>query len=292
MKRFIVWGCRLHEHTNSYVYAGYHKAAQAIGIESHWLTASSDVSGMDLSGTLFLTEGQHDANIPIRDDCTYILHNCTSPKWDSAKNRFLLQTYTYDADQKWKATPLDGFPGSYVGSKAIYQPWATDLLPGEIDMSWPDIPRTTEIHWVGTLSGGRFGNEGEVFAFRNAAIAFGCSWFHHPPGSTSFEQNRKLIQRSLVSPTITGTWQTENGYIPCRLFKNSSYGHLMATNNKACFDLMDGLGVYSHDPKELFNIARGAIGDKDTIRRSMELIRDKHTFVSRINALLKVIKES
>lgn len=291
MKKFVVWGCRLHEHTNSYVYAGYYKAAKAMGMDAYWLQPDSNVSGIDFSDTLFITEGQHDGNIPIRDDCVYVLHNCMHPKWSAAKKKFVLQTYTYDADRKWKATPMDGFPGSYVsqGGNAIYQPWATDLLPGEIDMNWANIQRTMEVHWVGTLAGGRFGNENEVFAFRDAATKAGCSWHAHLPGSTSFEKNRELIQRSLVAPTITGTWQTENGYIPCRIFKNSSYGHLMATNNRACFELMEGLGVYSNDTRELFNMACGAIGDKNTIRRSMELIRDKHTFVNRINAILSIL---
>ena len=291
MKKFVVWGCKLHEHTNSYVYAGYYKAAKAMGMDAYWLQSDSNTSGIDFSDTLFITEGQHDGNIPIRDDCVYVLHNCMNPKWNGVKNRLTLQTYTYDADRKWKAAPMNGFPGSYVsqGGDAIYQPWATDLLPWEINMDWVNIRRTMDIHWVGTLSGGRFGNENEVFAFRDAAIQAGCSWYAHPPGSTSFEQNRALIQCSHVAPTITGTWQTENGYIPCRLFKNSSYGHLMVTNNKACFDLMEGLGVYSNDTRELFNMARSAIEDKNTIKRSMELIKDKHTFVNRINAILSIL---
>ena len=293
MKKFIVWGCRLHEHTNSYVYAGYYKAAKAMGLDAYWLNPDSDVSGMDFSDSLFITEGQHDGNIPIRDDCMYILHNCMSPKWDAAKHRAMLQTYTYDADRKWGAQPLEGFPGSYVSKdgRGIWQPWATDLLPNEIDMSWADIGRTKEVHWIGTYGGGRFGNQNEIDLFKNAAIAGGCSWHFHPPGSTSFEQNRELIQRSFVAPTITGSWQTEVGYIPCRLFKNSSYGNLMATNSKACYDLLDGNGVYSYDTMELFNKASQASGDKGLIRKAMELIKGKHTFVNRINAILSFVEE-
>lgn len=289
MSKFIVWGCELHQHTNSYVYAGFYKAAKAMGMDAYWLNANSNTSGINFANSIFITEGQHDGNIPIRDDCRYVLHNCTNPKWDVVKNKVMLQTYTYDADHKWMAQPLDGFPGSYVLGNGIWQPWATDLLPGEIDISWSNIQRTMEIHWVGTYGGGRFGNENEINAFRAAALAAGCSWHYHPPGSTSFEGNRELIQRSFLAPTITGQWQTEVGYIPCRIFKNSSYGHLMATNNKACFDLLNGHGIYAHNTQELFNKARQMAGNKNIIMAAMKLIQDKHTFINRINAILSVI---
>lgn len=290
MKKFIVWGCRLHQHTNSYVYAGYFKAAKAMGLDAHWLYPDSDVSGMDFADSLFLTEGQHNGNIPIRDDCTYVLHNCVGQPWDSLKRRLVLQTYTDDAPRKWGAKAMDGFPGSYTIGDGIWQPWATDLLPHEIDLASADLPRSNEIHWVGTMGGGRFGNENEINPFKDAAIANGCSWHYHGPGSTSFDQNRELIQRSFLAPTITGQWQTEVGYIPCRIFKNSSYGHLMATNSKACHDLLDGHGVYSLDTRELFHKARAAMGDKDMIRNAMKLIKEKHTFVNRINAILSLMK--
>jgi hypothetical protein len=289
VKKFIVWGCKLHEHTNSYVYAGFYKAAKAMGMDAYWIYPNSNVSGMDFSDSVFFTEGQHDGGIPIRDDCTYILHNCTSPKWQTAKRKIVLQTYTHDADHRWKATPLPGFPGSFVLPGYIFQPWATDLLPDEIDMKWADITRLREIHWVGTYGAGKFGNENEINPFRDAALAAGYSWSIHLPGSTSFEQNRELIQRSAIAPTITGKWQTENGYIPCRLFKNSSYGHLVVTNNKACYNLLEGLGVYSPNTQELFFKALEMVSNKKLIRDAMQMVKDRHTFINRINAILAVI---
>lgn len=290
MKKFVVWGCELHRHTNSYIYAGIYKAAIAMGLDAYWLNENSDISGMNFFDTIFVTEGQHDKGIPVRDDCFYVLHNCTDSKWNDITNKIFLQTYTYDADHKWGAKPLENYPGTYVIGNGIWQPWATDLLPNEIDLDWVDIPRSMEIHWVGTIGGGRFGNENEINPFKNTANTAGCSWHYHPPGSTSFEQNKQLIQRSFLAPTITGQWQTEMGYIPCRIFKNSSYGHLMATNNKASFDLLEGLGVYSFDTSDLFDKARSMRQNKSLVLDSMKLIRDKHTFINRVNAILSIIR--
>lgn len=287
--KFIVWGCDLHQHTNSYIYAAFYKAAKSMGMDAYWFNANSDVSGIDFANSIFITEGQHDGNIPIRADCKYVLHNTNNPKWQGVTKKIMLQTYTYDADRKWGAKPLDGFPGTYVLGDGIWQAWATDLLPHEIDLSWADIPRTNEIHWVGTYGGGQFGNEAEINSFKDEAKAAGYSWNFHPPGSTSFDDNRLLIQKSFLAPTITGTWQTQVGYIPCRIFKNSSYGHLMATNNKASFDLLEGLGVYSNDTRELFHKARQMSGNKNLIRSSMQLIKEKHTFINRINAILSIL---
>ncbi len=140
------------------------------------------------------------------------------------------------------------------------------------------------------MGGGTFGNENEINPFKHTAIAEGCSWYYHGPGSTSFDQNKELIQRSFLAPTITGKWQTEVGYIPCRIFKNSSYGHLMLTNSKACFDLLDGLGVYSLSTHDLFYKGREQAGNKDLIRSAMKLIKEKHTFINRMNAVLSVLQ--
>ena len=47
----------------------------------------------------------------------------------------------------------------------------------------------------------------------------------------TIEENVKLIQESILAPAIQTDWQVENGYIPCRIFKNISYGKMGVTNN-------------------------------------------------------------
>jgi hypothetical protein len=38
--------------------------------------------------------------------------------------------------------------------------------------------------------------------------------------------NVAAIRRSRIAPAIAGRWQVEHNYLPCRMFKNISYGQL------------------------------------------------------------------
>ena len=65
-KTAVVWGHKLFSHTHSYVHEGFARAFQFLGYDVHWLDDTDDVSGIDFSGALFITEGQVDRRIPIR----------------------------------------------------------------------------------------------------------------------------------------------------------------------------------------------------------------------------------
>ena len=74
IKQFVAWGHKLHSHTHSYIHGAFIKAFDKLGYKTIWLDDSDDISGINFEGTLFLTEGQVDSKIPIRDDCFYLLH--------------------------------------------------------------------------------------------------------------------------------------------------------------------------------------------------------------------------
>lgn len=261
-----------------------------MGFESYWLNERSDVSGMDFANCLFITEGQHDGNIPLRDDCKYVLHNCCSPKWQDIKpeNKLMLQVYTHDVI-KHGAEKIGRGVWLLKEGRGLFQPWATDLLPHEFNFDDVNTPRSRDIHWVGTISEGQFGNTNEINQFKNAAKEAGINFVHHPPGSTSFEDNRRLIMQSYLAPAIHGTWQTNVGYIACRVFKNISYGQLGVTNSQAAFDLLDGMPIYSSDPYKLFHDARLRMENKEEIKALMRHVQEHHTYINRVNSILSVI---
>ena len=289
-KKAVVWGVPLHQHTNSYVYAAFHKAFKAMGYDAYWLNEHSDVSGMNFADTLFITEGQHDRNIPLRNDCKYVLHNTNPAKYADIKpeNKLLLQVFTNDVFQ-WKTEIVA--EGSYYMKEGhlLFQSWGTDLLPEEINFDWASHPRKHESHYVGTVTGGQFGNTDEVGKFKRACDERGINFVVHPPGSASFEDNLRLIQQSFMAPALHGTWQAEKGYLSCRLFKNISYGQLGVTNSKAAYDLLHGKVIYNEDEYQLFYDAWPHITDTNRIVDLMKLVKEKHTYINRINTILSVI---
>lgn len=68
-----------------------------MGYEVLWLDNSDNISDLDLSNCLFLTEGQVDQDIPILNDSKYIIHNCNIEKYKAILPNVLnLQVYTHD----------------------------------------------------------------------------------------------------------------------------------------------------------------------------------------------------
>jgi hypothetical protein len=285
----VLWGHKLHTHTHSYIHEGFARAFQFLGYDVHWVDDNDDVSGIDFSGALFVTEGQVDGRIPIRQDCKYILHNCDGEKYASVRSH-CLTIQVYCASQlRGRALDRVG-PASYYADGVLYQPWATDLLPNEIRFEWADIPREPASYWVGTVGGGVFGNVNELDGFQRACQDHGVGFVQR--GGVSRELHIALIQRSQLAPAITGTWQVEQGYVPCRIFKNISYGQLGLTNSAAVHDVFDGQLIMNSDTHQLFldgEEARRAPSAPARVRELMRTVRDTHTYVQRIDSILKVL---
>ena len=70
--KVVIWGHKLHTHTHSYIHNAFYLAFRNLGYQVFWFDDNDDVSNFDFSDSLFLTEGQVDRKIPVREDCQYI----------------------------------------------------------------------------------------------------------------------------------------------------------------------------------------------------------------------------
>jgi hypothetical protein len=211
-----------------------------MGYETFWFDDQDDVSAFDFSNSLFITEGQVDRKIPKRNDCLYVLHNCNSYEYKNVTigsstidcTSIGLQTYTnYRKTNKNKVIHFDG--------DTLTMCWATDLLPHEINTDLQfNNNNNKSITWVGTMGGGIHGNDTELNPFIEKATKNGINFYHSDPWGNpiSFDENIRLIRESYLAPTIVGAWQKEHNYIPCRIFKNISYGKMGITNSKSVKD--------------------------------------------------------
>lgn len=292
--KVIIWGHKLHSHTHSWIHWAFFRAFNHLGYNTYWLDNNDTVEHLDLSNSLFITEGQVDQKIPIRSDCKYILHNCRLEKykevWDK-NNCIVLQVYTHDVLAR-NVTPVQDFIYIDKNDKTLYMPWATDLLPHEIDQHKKTIASTIKkpsIHWVGTITGGQFGNIQEINAFKQACQESNIHFVHQH--GISMEQNIKKMQESLMAPAIVGTWQKKQGYIPCRIFKNISYGQMGVTNSETVSQLFKGTIVYNPDTYQLFYDAKRKIETMQIqeLYDLMDFVRDYHTYINRIEHLLNFL---
>lgn len=292
--KVIIWGHKLHSHTHSYIHYAFHKTFKYLGYDTYWFDNRDDVKDFDFHNSLFITEGQVDGNMPHRDDCRYILHNCDLKKYKALMdqgNCIVLQVYTHDCLPR-NVLEIDDYTFIDVGDKCLYMPWATDLLPHEIDAikkQVPNIQKEKMIYFVGSYMGGGFDNRTQYDAFSEACGAQGISL--KQVQGVSEQENIRLIQQSYMAPALQGKWQCDVGYIPCRIFKNISYGQPGMTNSKTVYDLFKGKILYASDPSKLFEDAQAYLKNMtlEDLYAQMDTVKEKHTYLNRINHLLNFV---
>jgi hypothetical protein len=288
--KFIIWGHLQYTHTHSYIHYAFIKAAEHLGWDVSWTDKIDKSENTD--NYLFLTEGQVDNSIPINPKAFYILHNCNGDKYESISesNKLILQVYIQDVLTR-PVVLLNGKLFEYwqETGNVFYMPWATDLLPNEIDENMNEPSNNGKAVFVGSVGGGTYGNENEISKFKAGCVKKNILF--QISNSTRVEQTESIntIKESYIAPAIVGRWQKEVGYIPCRIFKTISYGKIGLTNSKEAYEVVNKLCIYNSDETELVN---DFLNNKDeTLRKkAMEYVRDNHTYINRIQSLQSIFK--
>jgi len=303
--KVIIWGHPLHSHTHSYIHAAFYRAFEYLGYEVYWVENMDQLDGVDVHNALFITEGQVDVEMPKRNDCYYILHNTYLSDYIPlfAENRCIaLQVYTHDC-LPYVTEKIANYIYSNKDEKMIFMPWATDLLPDEIDRIKKYRKKKKKefrtkkrkervVNWVGTIGEGFYGNYFEIAGFKKACEENNIPFNQY--GNVSMQDGIDLIKASYMSPALQGTWQCQKGYIPCRIFKNISYGQWGITNNVTVHDLFKGKIIYNTDTYQLFYDAQKYINEASSheLYELMDFVRDNHTYINRIQTLITFMKQA
>ena len=304
----IIWGHKLYSHTSSFVHYGFFKAFKHLGYETLWLDNNDDISGIDFNNCIFLTEGQVERNIPLNKTCTYIGHNINADKYKDYKS-INIQIYhnyinknekiieeTHPTFQTYKSlSKIDEF--CFFDGETIYQPWATDLLPDEINIDDANNEiNNRECVWVGTYGDrtSKYQNSISLDMFFTQCIENNISIKAINPWNNviSVDKNKELVNKAFLAPAIQGPWQIDIGYSPCRIFKNISYGHVGITNNIHTNNMFEENLVYSNDINTLFELCLQFKTNHDSIKKIknlMKIVKDKHTYINRLNNILKLL---
>lgn len=299
-KNVIVWGHKLGSHTNSFVFHSFYRAFQYMGYNTYHFDNNdiNKLSSFDFSNSLFLTEGQADQNIPIRKDCKYILHNCDLLKYISNGIHYvMIQVMCKDA----VGEKINNYTYFHDG-KLLFQPWATDLLPNEIVKN--NFKKENLIYYIGTVNRSGWNNafiDCENFARAASTknidfiILGGYSdrimsdYIISSGGFIENDKAIKLLKASYFAPIFQGSEQKKIEYVPCRLFKNISYGQVALTNCAFLEHFFEEEPIiYNSDTYQLFFDAEEK-KTKQNLELLMKIVKEKHTFVNRINQILEVL---
>ena len=326
--KVIIWGFPLHTHTHSYIHYGWVKGFRHLGYDTYWFDDNNYPRDFNFNDCLFITEGYADTNIPVVSTSIYFVHIARYPeKYIGKVKRFIEIRYLVDSIKdcnydyildkskcekisdctyyeklhdnggiaKHHATPQ---PMEY---ECIYTCWATDLLPHEIVEENIYKPKDNRIYWFGSAN---HTNTKEIAIFYQECVKNGVEFVTNDPwrNPLPFDVVQDYTMKSFMSPDFrssgdprkiaqgeTGTCHKQIGYIACRLLKSISYGHLGITNSKHSFELLERKVIYNSDESQLFYDALPQLTNHDLIKEQMHIVREKHTFLNRIQDLLTTL---
>ena len=292
----VIWGYPLHSHTHSYIHQAFYRAFSFLGYTCYWFddnTAPNDYNMLP-DNCLFLSAGGVCNNIVLNPKSHYILHNCDLQKFIDAgiPNRHILIIQVFTLPCLPRCGPLNSNKFIRFDGKTLYMPWATDLLPYEINTNIEELENISKnykhvCHFVGMFLENPWNMCKEVCD--NNQISF-MSVGGFSGNNVSIENNQSRIQESIIAPAFQEPWQIENGYIPCRIFKNISYGKMGITNNEVVQELFSGKLVFDKDIKVVTQKAINNVKNDNNLELLKELmieVRDNHTYLNRISDIFK-----
>ena len=301
IKHAVVWGHPLHSHTHSYVHHAFTRAFQAIGLSTVWANRDNPAEIPDHA--IVVTEGQVTEGLPCNPNAFYVLHNVVEDITPDVfklpdYNRVSLRTMIHKEEFAHIA-PFGGTTGQRIADDgSVFLVWGTNLLPWEMTLDQePVVPfnaRDGTTVFVGTVGFvGEYLNSTEIVPFFDTASAAGFRQVWRG-GSVSEEEHMSLIRNASLAPTIVGPWQKRYGYVPCRLFKNVSYGAFPCTNSETSAAMISAT-MYDADPASLAVKTMELLREhpeqaERRWRRAYSQVRAKHTYINNVHTIVESLR--
>lgn len=234
-----------------------------------------------------------DSELPVERGAAYVTHHSLPEKYEDKVDRWL-KLHNFVADLELGQS--FNYPGYGVekvdavtywdpSNRALYMPWATDLLPGEVHPVGERSPR--QINYVGTVN--HDGILPRFKAFSDSALRAGYK-------VRVFEgvSNQRAMELAIASKLvidIRGDWHLQRGYVPCRIWKALSYGRAVTSNSPKLAGVFGDRIALAPEGQDLFGVALRHESQSDAIqaRENQNWVMKNHTFVNRARAILELL---
>lgn len=290
-KRFILWGLTAGHDSFRHIHRHYAHALMHLDKEVAWLDdAKYSRKKLEAGDLVFAVDiASHYLGGPVKD-VTYILHNFGPAHsiWDGIEHFLRLQVYT-NACERW-GVEWEAGRRFHKEGQILFQPWGTDLLADEFQS--PIFNRdSTEIPFVGSIwDGNGQGNIHAIKELEKISDAHRLVFRHYEHIDDS--ENVKVVRAGRLAPALTGAWQVEQDYLPCRVFKNVSYGQLALTNVPFFRRIFDGCFTSYGSVSQIITDAL-ALGESEyleLVRAQQEVVR-RYTYRESLLSIERALEE-
>lgn len=293
-KQVVLWGGRGSLDSSRHIYRSFHETLRKIGVTSHWVTDDEQNRSIIGPGSLVFAYDIWGSGLghPVAG-ADYLLHNfdASHPIFDGLEREHLvrLQVYTddaaTDANEQWAPFRLYSREG-----RVLFQPWGTNLLAEEfLDPVWN--PTARDCTFVGAVwDDGGLGNVGMIPQLTEALRTRGLRFEHLTHVSDA--ENIHAVRTSRIAPALAGPWQVQHNYLPCRVFKNVSYGALAITNVRGFRMLFGATMPWGDTIDELVDNALAIrAGDYLEAVRAQQRVAAHYTYRESLEAIARAFQE-
>ena len=296
-----------------------HESIYNLFINIYWIDDIVSELYSNLQGNYLIFSSPHyntDINLPILNNAYYILHYdkinyiTKQPiiRYDKlliGKKAVKYVEFRYIPEIKEN---IDFIPNTFFWfnkeDNSIHQPWATNLFPSEIDKNIELVQKSTKLfnkdmksYFCGSIwwLNIKIMNKWKKICEQNSIE---CQYVREK-NEIIHQEN---IRNSFISPAIQGEEHCideKNFYIPCRIFKNISYGTIPITNNIGIYNLFKNyIVIYQKDLNKLFkkieNYYKLIDSDynlflmhKEKLIDIMIYVRNNHTYINRFENIIR-----
>lgn len=301
LNKIIIWGLRKKWHTHRFIHKAFYENAKKLGYDVIWVEDEKKNAAIINPGDLVIfseVQGKmvpekfkfEDYNLPIIDGVYYCLHNVKDIFYKNINLRYLLHlsVYVNEVEQEKENEKL--YEAVYFNRKTqtLYQPWGTDLL--DYEFKKPVFRKNKFVFWIGSIwnDSNNHGNIQEINELKKVLMENKLKFIH-----LRFIPNWLNIfftRLSRIAPAIGGRKQVEIDYLPCRMFKNISYGQLGITNIKKFKEILGDSYIEGTSIKEIIENALSLPREVflQYVEKQQSVI-EKYTYKNSIENIIKCL---
>ncbi|MEI8232359.1 MAG: hypothetical protein WCG44_01310 [bacterium] len=289
-KRVVIWGFATYSDDSfRHIYKGFYDTAKALGVKTLWLDDTQQNNKLVKQDDLVIVADMTAKYFRAKTGVYYCTHNFEPVQFKGMDPDKILHLQVYTDKCLKSSQKIDIYRYFDKKTKTLYQPWGTNLMPN--NFMEPVYPWYSPfVYWIGSIWDNALhqGNLPEISQLKTSLFRHGKILLN--PKFVSDEEGIKLIRHSRIAPAIGGSWQVKVNLLPCRLFKNISYGQLGITNIAKFKELFgDSIIYHKHISKVVdASLSLSKAEYISMVKSQQEIVKD-YTYVSSLYHIAKLI---